>query len=279
MFKTLTTTILFVLFLFNAAGAQTSPGSDSERKSFRPTKTQITSAQEMLKSGGSYSGPSDGKYNEEFRDSLKGFQMANGLEGSGRLDEATLGKLGIGLTDSQKGVKPAGASGGKRTVFRVNKDQISKAQETLKQKGLYNGAEDGKYSKGFRDSIKEFQSANGLRRSGSLNRATLEKLGIGLTESQSAIPVNPNDLATAGSKGSGKGRRVFRANPDQISSVQEMLAAKGVYSGAPTGKLDPATRSAIKEWQEGNSVKPTGTLNKETLVAMGIPLTDTQKEM
>jgi peptidoglycan hydrolase-like protein with peptidoglycan-binding domain len=276
MFKTLTITILTILLLISAASAQTG-GGDAGKKAFRPTKTQISSAQEMLKSGGSYSGPTDGKYNDEFRDALKGYQAANGLEGSGKLDEVTLGKMGIALTDSQKGIKPA--AGAKRTVFRANKDQISQAQGMLKQKGLYSGAEDGKYSKPFRDALKEFQSANGLRRSGSLNRATVEKLGIGLTEAQSAIPVNPNDVASAGSGGSGGGRRVFRANREQISSVQKMLADKGLYAGDATGKLDTPTRDAIKQWQDRNSVKVTGTLNKETLVAMGIPLTDSQKEM
>jgi peptidoglycan hydrolase-like protein with peptidoglycan-binding domain len=276
MFKTLTTSILTILVLFAAVSAQQSAG-ETGRKSFRPSKTQITSAQEILKKSGSYSGPSDGKYNDEFRDSLKSYQTANSLEGTGKLDEPTLGNMGIALTDGQNGVKPK--TGSKRTVFRVNKDQIVEAQGMLKQKGLYSGTADGKYSKQFRDSIKEFQSANGLRRSGSLNRATLEKLGIGLTETQSAIAVNPNDLASARPKGSRTGRRVFRASREQISNVQKMLAAKGLYSGEATGKLDPATRDAIKQWQDGNNVKVTGTLNKETLVAMGVSLTDSQKEM
>ena len=83
----------------------------------------------------------------------------------------------------------------KKKVFRATKDQITQAQKMLKEKGKYAGAEDGKYNDDFRASVKVFQEANGLRKSGSLNRMTLEKMGIALTDSQKEIPVNPNDLA------------------------------------------------------------------------------------
>ncbi len=134
----------------------------------------------------------------------------------------------------------------------------------------------GKYSKEFRTAIREFQSANGLKRKGSLNRATLEKMGIELNEAQSAIPVNPDDLASA-STGRKRGP-VFRATKTQITEVQSMLRSKGLYDGEDSGKLNPETRSAIKEWQGANGVKVTGTLNKETLEAMGVELTDRQKD-
>jgi peptidoglycan hydrolase-like protein with peptidoglycan-binding domain len=57
-----------------------------------------------------------------------------------------------------------------------------------------------------------------------------------------------------------------------------MLKKKGMYAGEETGKLNPETRAAIGEWQTQNSVKKTGTLNKETLEAMKIELTDRQME-
>ncbi|HUF03481.1 MAG TPA: peptidoglycan-binding domain-containing protein [Aridibacter sp.] len=265
-------TILFLtIFLLCGTVAAQNGGS----KAFRPVKAQITAAQEKLKSNGSYSGPVDGKYNDGFRDALKEFQAANGLEASGRLDENTLGKMSIELTDRQKGIEAP--KGPKRTVFRVNKEQISEAQRLLKSRGKYNGSESGRYSNELRAAIREFQSEAGIRRSGSLNRATLEKMGIELTEAQSAIPVDPKDLEA--SKPRGSRGPVFRANKEQIANVQEMLKSKGLYQGEATGKLNPETRAAIKSWQTANDVKPTGTLNKETLVAMGIELTDSQKSM
>lgn len=279
MIKTLTTTILSILLLLTAVSAQSAdPGNGGSRTSFRPTRSQITEAQQKLKSDGAYAGEADGRYNDGFRDSLKGYQIANGLEGTGKLDKQTLAKLGIDLTDSQKGIAPKRGPGSGRQVFRVNKEQLSEAQAKLTAASLYKGPQDGKYNKELRAAIREFQSSNGLRRSGSLNRVTLEKMGIELTESQAAIPANPKDLAS-GKPTSSKGRRIFRASKDQISTVQQMLASKGLYSGQPTGKLNPDTRDAIKRWQGDNDVKVTGTLNKETLLAMGIPLTEAQKEM
>lgn len=178
----------------------------------------------------------------------------------------------------------SGASTGttdRKKVFRATKSQVTQAQKMLKEKGKYAGAEDGKYNDDFRASVKEFQGENGLRKSGGLNRATLEKMGIALTDAQKVIPVNPDDLASGKSneKPATKRGPVFRASKDQIMQVQKMLREKSMYAGEETGNLDDATREGIKKWQTGNSVKPTGTLNKETLEKMGIELTDKQKAM
>lgn len=282
-------TIVFTIILMsvsfyaqtqNSTTSTTTNDASTRKKAFRPTKTQITEAQEKLKAAGKYAGATDGKYNDDFRASLKKYQEENSLEKSGKLDEATVTKMGIALTDSQKGIEtPADESKPKKAVFRANKDQITQAQKMLKTGGSYKGEEDGKYNDDLRTSIKEFQGNNGLKKSGSLNRATLEKMNITLTEEQSAIPVNPNDLATASTGETKKRGPVFRANKEQIMQVQKMLKLKNLYSGEETGKLDDDTRTAVKAWQKANGVKETGTLNKETLEKMGIELTDKQKEM
>ena len=72
---------------------------------------------------------------------------------------------------------------------------------------------------------------------------------------------------------------VFRANKEQVTEAQKKLKAGAMYAGEETGKLDDDTREGIKKFQTANGVKVTGTLNKETLVKMGIELTDKQKEM
>ena len=257
----------------NSTSAQNSSVSKTKKKTFRPTKNQIKSAQQKLTKSGDYAGEVNGKYSKEFRAAIRAFQKSNSLSVNGKLDEATILKLGIDLTDRQKGIEKPKKP--KRKVFRVSKQQISAAQTKLKAQGLYSGEVTGKYSKNFRTSIREFQSANGLRRKGSLNRATLEKLGIELTEAQKAMPVNPNDLASGKSKKRGP---VFRATKDQIREVQKMLSTKKLYAGDETGKLNKETRTAIKSWQKSNGIKVTGTLNKVTLEAMGIALTEKQKK-
>lgn len=260
----------------SAAAAQSE--AIPKRSVFRPTKEQIKQAQEKLSASGVYSGPSDGRYNDDFRAALKTFQESSQLEVTGKLDEATVLKLGIELTDRQKGID-TDDSKPKRSVFRPSRDQIESAQRILKESGGYSGAETGRYNKEFRTAIREYQSENGLKRKGSLNRATLEKMGIELTEAQAAIPVNPSDLASADDGEPKKRGPVFRATKDQITEVQKMLRGAGLYNGEETGKFNDEFRTAIKQWQEANSVRVTGTLNKLTLEAMRIELTDRQKEM
>src|SRR5690606_42055799 len=76
----------------------------------------------------------------------------------------------------------------RRKSFRPTKDQIGSAQTFLKTQNLYTGEPTGKYDPELRKAIKEFQGANGLAKSGRLNRATLEKMSIELTEEQAAEP-------------------------------------------------------------------------------------------
>jgi len=72
---------------------------------------------------------------------------------------------------------------------------------------------------------------------------------------------------------------IFRASADQIKQAQTMLKQKSFYSGEQTGKLDAATRAGLKQYQQAEGLKVTGTLNKVTLDKMGIALTDKQRSM
>lgn len=163
----------------------------------------------------------------------------------------------------------------KRTTFRANKEQITQAQKMLKS------AETGKMDDDFRASVKKYQSENGLSPTGTLNRATLEKMNIALTDKQKEIPVSASSLQSSTEKSATATKRgpVFRANKEQVMAAQKMLKEKGMYTGEETGKLDDATREGLKKFQTANGAKVTGTLNKETLEKMGIALTDKQKEM
>ena len=163
----------------------------------------------------------------------------------------------------------------KRRSFRANKTQIMQAQKMLKV------AESGKMDVDTKTAVKTYQGENGLAQKGSLNRATLEKMNIVLTDTQKEIPISEGSYASAKSDSTMAKKRgpVFRANKEQVSEAQRKLKTGGMYAGEETGKLDDPTREGIRKFQSANSVKVTGTLNKETLVKMDIMLTDKQKEM
>jgi peptidoglycan hydrolase-like protein with peptidoglycan-binding domain len=165
----------------------------------------------------------------------------------------------------------------KSPVFRATKEQITAAQNMLKSKGVYTGDATGKLDPATKSAIKAFQKENGLSATGGLNRATLEKLGIELTEKQKLIPAAPNQFASAKPSRSGPRTAPFRASKDQIIEAQRLLKSSGMYSGDETGKLDDATREGLKKYQEVKGLKVTGTLNQVTLEKMGIGLTDKQK--
>ncbi len=72
-------------------------------------------------------------------------------------------------------------------VFRANKEQIKQAQAILKNRGFYGGEETGKLDPDTRASLKKFQGAESLKVTGTLNKLTLEKMGIVLTDKQKAM--------------------------------------------------------------------------------------------
>ena len=163
--------------------------------------------------------------------------------------------------------KPSTAKG---PVFRANKEQIAQVQRLLKI------PESGKIDTPTRMAVMQYQSGNGLRATGTLNRATLEKMGVALTDLQKTIPVSASSLPKTAGPRAPRGP-VFRANKEQIVAAQKMMKQRGLFSGTESGKLDDDTRAALKSYQERNGLKVTGTLNAPTLQKMGIGLTDKQR--
>lgn len=190
-------------------------------------------------------------------------------------------------------------------IFRPTKDQINQVQKMLTGKGLYSGEVTGKLNDDTRTGIKNVQKTAGIRETGTLNRVTLEKMGIALTDQQKTMPVTERSLTPAdviaekpqtqkkipdtgaGSlptitdpspvPGDKPKKIIFRASADQVKAAQKMLNSRSMYSGEETGKLDDDTRDGLKKFQEASGIKVTGTLNAATLDKMGIPLTDKQK--
>jgi len=72
-------------------------------------------------------------------------------------------------------------------VFRANKDQIKQAQTILKNRGFYGGEETGKLDTDTRAGLKKYQTAENIKVTGTLNRVTLEKMNIVLTDKQKTM--------------------------------------------------------------------------------------------
>ena len=84
--------------------------------------------------------------------------------------------------------KSATKQGAKRgPIFRATKEQINQAQAILKERGFYGGEQLGKLDDATREGLRKYQQAEGLKVTGTLNKITLEKMNIALTEKQKTM--------------------------------------------------------------------------------------------
>jgi peptidoglycan hydrolase-like protein with peptidoglycan-binding domain len=96
----------------------------------------------------------------------------------------TSGAMAQNSTSTTAGTKQTTKRG---PVFRATKDQINQAQALLKQRGFYGGEQIGKLDDATRDGLRKYQQAEGLKVTGTLNKITLEKMNITLTEKQKTM--------------------------------------------------------------------------------------------
>lgn len=75
----------------------------------------------------------------------------------------------------------------RKPIFRANADQIKQAQAILKQRNFYSGEQTGKLDDPTRAGLKEYQKAEGIKVTGTLNKVTLEKMGVTLTDKQKTM--------------------------------------------------------------------------------------------
>lgn len=95
--------------------------------------------------------------------------------------------------------------------------------------------------------------------------------------SSTALSQDTNSSAASTKSKSSARPPIFRATKEQVKQAQLLLKQRNLYAGEATGKLDTDTRAALKKYQQAETLKPTGTLNRATLEKMSITLTDRQK--
>ena len=94
-----------------------------------------------------------------------------------------------GNSNTASTVKARGANTSKKRGpdFRASKEQVKQAQTVLKQRGFYQGEATGKLDADTRAGLKKYQAAENIRATGTLNKVTLEKMNIQLTEKQKTM--------------------------------------------------------------------------------------------
>lgn len=106
--------------------------------------------------------------------------------------------------------------------IRVTPAVIRSAQSKLKDKGLYNGAEDGVEGPQTRAAVRKFQQDEALPVTGRLDEKTMSKLDVGATQTMSSAP------SDVGRGGKAFGHDIKEGHPVEAGKA----LGKGVGSGA-----------------------------------------------
>lgn len=72
-------------------------------------------------------------------------------------------------------------------IFRANQEQVAQAVKVLRDRQMYTGEDSKKLTPDIRAGLKKYQEAEGIKPTGTLNKVTLEKMNIALTDKQKAM--------------------------------------------------------------------------------------------
>lgn len=98
---------------------------------------------------------------------------------------AESGTVNRGITRGATATKAAPRKRG--PVFRANQEQVTQAVKVLRDRQMYSGEDSKKLTPDIRAGLKKYQQAEGIKATGTLNKATLEKMNIALTDKQKAM--------------------------------------------------------------------------------------------
>jgi lipid-binding SYLF domain-containing protein/peptidoglycan hydrolase-like protein with peptidoglycan-binding domain len=148
----------------------------------------------------------------------------------------------------------------------TDRDHVKKAQQALKDQGMYNGAVDGIMNSQFRQALRAYQTQNQLQATGKLDNPTMSKLGI--AKGKGTTGGTPKSNTTNKTK---QGRFESR---DEVRQVQMSLQQKGFDPGKIDGVLGPQTRKAIANFQRQQNLYASGKLDPPTTRALGVSGTE-----
>jgi len=99
----------------------------------------------------------------------------------------------------------------------------------------------------------------------------------GTTSGSRTSGLKAGSSKTRGKKASRNSRKKGQQAPttDRINEIQTALAKNGSFSGEPNGKWDDSTVAAVKKFQSGHGLNPTGRLDAPTLQKLGLGSTTT----
>lgn len=245
---------LFLLLLMVAAAVARARADD-------PTQA----VQQALKDQGFYYGQVDGQPGPETDAAVRRYQIRQGLDVTGKMDEPTLDSLNIGTHSGNKTTLEAVPQGGRETAD----SQPATQQDTPAPKAVV-------------QSDKEFLARHPATMPVPPPPADVDAAPQPATRVEPAEPVQqpPPEQADAGQSLPADYSRFFRKTPYEtappvvqrstVERAQERLAREGFYRGMADGELDDTLSRALVAYQRDAELSPTGRLDMDTLADMNL---------
>ncbi len=136
----------------------------------------------------------------------------------------------------------------------ANESQVRVVQQRLRDWGYYDGPVTGYYGELTKAGVIRFQRKHGLNPEGYLGELTLQKIGINVAPTATAVSFTgdtPYDSTI-------------------IRRAQERLLNWGYFDGPVTGNYGPLTTAAVVRFQQKHGLNAEGYLGPQTLEKLGI---------
>lgn len=230
----------------------------------------VTTLQEQLiASGRALRGGADGLFGLVTMNALKDFQAANGLEVTGRVNDATAQALASNSADRSA----AAASNPYTQLVGLRPGALGGSVEALQQRLLdlgvqVRGGVDGIFGPATANSLKAFQTQRGLPADGVVDNATAEALNTAPAAPEATAP--EVEVVADGRVGFA----VYGEKGGRVSTLQQALVNAGItVRGGVDGDFGAATASAVMSFQRHAGLQVTGVVNQATADALGISAT------
>lgn len=193
-------------------------------------RTVAQALQQSLKDSGFYKGSVNSRWDAESKAALASYQMSKGMPATGVLNQETVTRLGLVMPAADQVSEQATPLANKvdhsqrmnetrydrdvvahaetrydrtmrsaeqdrmayhTTYSNLNSHEVQIIQQNLRNSGFYKASVDGVWGPQTAQSVRDFQIANGLPASGKLTGATLDEMGLQVSEMSQITNVEP----------------------------------------------------------------------------------------